>query len=54
MRGSPHLHSLWWVEDAPNLDTLAGRMAAPEFIDRYITTEIPDDDSLMQRRVQSL
>jgi DNA replication protein DnaC len=47
-RGSPHVHSLWWIKDAPNLDTLHGLKEAPAFIDKYITTQIPplgqDDD----------
>ncbi len=53
LRGSPHLHSVWWVEDAPDLDTVEGRRLAPDFIDRYITTEIPSD-TLMAKRVQAL
>ena len=23
-RGSPHIHSLWWVEDAPDIKTVEG------------------------------
>ena len=33
MRGSPYVHSLWWIDGAPNLDTEEGRNAAPDFID---------------------
>ena len=36
-RGSPHIHSLWWVRDAPNLRTVEGKRATPEFDDKYIT-----------------
>ena len=36
-KGSPHIHSLWWVKDAPNLRTVEGKRATPEFIDKYIT-----------------
>ena len=36
LRGSPHVHSMWWIRDAPNLDTTAGRQ-----IDRYISVNIP-------------
>ena len=43
LRGSPHIHSLWWVKDAPNLDTVEGRTAAPDFIDRYISARIPEE-----------
>ena len=49
LRGSPHVHSLWWVKDAPDLQTVEGLRAVPGFIDKYITTEIPsegEDDKL--------
>ena len=45
----PHIHSLWWVKDAPNLQTVEGLRAVPGFIDQYITTRIPpegEDDEL--------
>ena len=41
LRGSPHVHSLWWVKDAPDLQTVEGLRAVPGFIDKYITTKIP-------------
>ena len=44
LRCSPHVHSLWWVKDAPNLQTV-GLCATPDFIDRYITTRVPSGDS---------
>ena len=43
------MHSLWWVKDAPDLQTVEGLRAVPGFIDKYITTEIPsegEDDEL--------
>ena len=40
-RGSPHIHSLWWVKDAPDLDTTEGKRWAPAFIDRFITCHVP-------------
>ena len=49
LRGSPHVHSLWWVKDAPDLQTVEGLRAVPGFIDQYITTKIPsegEDDEL--------
>ena len=49
LRESPHIHSLWWVKDAPNLQTVEGLRAVPGFIDQYITTRIPpegEDDEL--------
>ena len=32
---------MWRIRDAPNLDTTAGRQIAPEYIDRYISVNIP-------------
>ena len=43
LRESPHVHSLWWVKDAPDLQTVEGLRAVPGFIDKYITTEIPSE-----------
>ena len=43
LRGTPHVHSLWWIKDAPDLDTKAGSQSAPEFIDRYISVQFPDE-----------
>ena len=40
LRGSPHVHSLWWIKDAPDLDTKAVSKSAPEFIDRYISIQV--------------
>ena len=42
-RGSPHIHSLWWVEDAPDIKTVECRRKAPNFIDKYISCHIPKD-----------
>ena len=44
LRGSPHVHSLWWTKDAPNLDTIEGRQSAPDFIDKFITVAVPEKD----------
>ena len=43
LRGSPHVHSLWWIKDAPDLDTKAGSQSASEFIDIYISVRVPDE-----------
>ena len=43
LRGSPHVHSMWWIKDAPNLDTATGRQVAPQYIDRYISVGIPKE-----------
>ena len=45
LRGSPHIHSLWWIKDAPNLDTVEARTVAPDFIDQYISARIPEEGS---------
>ncbi|XP_035675782.1 uncharacterized protein LOC118415349 [Branchiostoma floridae] len=45
LRGSPHLHCMFWVENAPDLDTIEGRQSAPAFIDKYISTQLPDDQN---------
>ena len=31
------------MKDAPNLDMVEGRTAAPDFIDRYISASIPEE-----------
>lgn len=54
LRGSPHIHSLWWIKDAPNLDTVEGLRRAPSFIDKYVSADIPEEDSLLRRRVLAL
>ncbi|KAI7790400.1 hypothetical protein IRJ41_003612 [Triplophysa rosa] len=43
-RGSPHVHCLFWVEDAPKHDDREVRQRRTTFIDRYITCEIPRED----------
>ena len=40
LRGSPRVHSMWWIKDAPNLYTAAGRPIAPQ----YISVNIPSQD----------
>ena len=55
-RGSPHIHSLWWVEGAPDMETEEGRAAAPDFIDTYISAKIPsvEEDPLLNHQVSTL
>jgi hypothetical protein len=43
MRGSPHVHMFLWVEGAPKLDTVDGMRDAPGFIDKYVSTCMPQD-----------
>ena len=42
-RGSPHVHYLFWVENAPTLDQ-HGEEAVCEFIDKYVTCSISTND----------
>ena len=55
-RGSPHIHSIFWIDGAPDLDTVEGRRDAPQFIDNFISTYIPpagENDDL-RKKVTSL
>lgn len=40
-RGSPHTHCIFWIEDAPKFEENSDEEVV-EFIDRYVTCEIPD------------
>jgi hypothetical protein len=53
-RGSPHIHMVIWVKDAPDMATEAGRKAAPSFIERYISTCVPDQPGQLQDLVKKL
>lgn len=51
-RGSPHVHCLFWVENAPKL-LEDGKQAVCDFIDKYVTCSIPvQDDDLHQTVLQ--
>ena len=39
------MHSFWWVENAPSTDTVEGLQAVPDFVDCYLTTQIPPEGS---------
>ena len=41
-RGSPHVHCLFWVEDAPLIDRDSDEEVV-QFIDKYVTCELPAD-----------
>nr|XP_034326027.1 uncharacterized protein LOC105328140 [Crassostrea gigas] len=43
-RGSPHMHCLYWVENAPNIDS-DGVEAVCNFIDKYVTCAVPAESS---------
>ncbi|XP_056004163.1 uncharacterized protein LOC130049939 [Ostrea edulis] len=51
-RGSPHMHCLYWVENAPNIDS-DGEEAVCNFIDRYVACAVPSesDDPELRKSV---
>ncbi|XP_077060992.1 uncharacterized protein LOC143713566 [Siphateles boraxobius] len=56
-RGSPHVHCLFWVENAPKLneDNEDNDALVAAFIDHYITCETPgDDDTELYETVNSV
>ncbi|CAF2917755.1 unnamed protein product [Rotaria sp. Silwood2] len=40
--GLPHLHTLLWLDNFPSIDTLEGRKSIIEFIDKFLSTCLPD------------
>ncbi|XP_062598312.1 uncharacterized protein LOC134259730, partial [Saccostrea cucullata] len=54
-RGSPHMHCLYWIENAPNIDS-DGEGAVCNFIDRYVTCALPSeiDDSDLRKTVSEV
>ncbi|XP_052692014.1 uncharacterized protein LOC128170074 [Crassostrea angulata] len=51
-RGSPHMHCLYWIENAPNIDS-DGVEVVCNFIDRYVTCAVPSesDDAELRKSV---
>lgn len=43
MRGSPHIHMFIWTKEHQDLQAEFGRSLAPAFIDKYVSTTLPDD-----------
>ncbi|CAF1648403.1 unnamed protein product [Rotaria magnacalcarata] len=43
--GLPHLHTLLWLDNFPSVDTIDGRKAIIEFIDKFLDTSLPDKQS---------
>lgn len=41
-RGSPHMHCLFWIDGAPKLEQ-DGEIAVCNFVDKYVTCEIPSE-----------
>ncbi|KAE8291439.1 ATP-dependent DNA helicase PIF1 [Larimichthys crocea] len=44
-RGSPHIHLLVWIKDAPEFDDLQDDSVVIKFIDQYITCQMPDPNA---------
>ena len=43
-RGSPHIHCLFWVKDAPEFDKDTDEEIC-DFVDEYISCELPDNET---------
>ena len=52
-RGSPHIHCLFWIEDAPVIDKNTDEEVV-EFIDKYVTCELPTQDETLLDIVTSV
>ena len=50
-RGSPHIHSLLWVNDSPRIDVDSDEDVV-EFVDTFITCHKPMDDSELSKLVK--
>ncbi|XP_062609537.1 uncharacterized protein LOC134271330 [Saccostrea cucullata] len=48
-RGSPHMHCLYWVENAPKLDE-DGEDAVCSFIDKYVSCAVPPETEDLELR----
>ena len=53
-RGSPHVHSFWWIKDAPSAATVEGKRSMPAFIDKHISTQLPENDGNLRQLVEQL
>ncbi|XP_062414175.1 uncharacterized protein LOC119206796 [Pungitius pungitius] len=52
-RGSPHVHCLFWIENAPKLDKNTDDEVV-QFIDKYVTCELPSQDEPLKAIVTSV
>ncbi|XP_055088463.1 uncharacterized protein LOC129457426 [Periophthalmus magnuspinnatus] len=52
-RGSPHIHALFWVENAPRIDQNTDQEVTT-FIDEYVTCELPQNDPKLAEMVKTL
>ena len=44
-RGSPHIHMLVWIKDAPEIEDPEHCQDVTDFIDRYINCQMPDEEA---------
>uniref|UniRef100_A0AAX7UK93 ATP-dependent DNA helicase n=1 Tax=Astatotilapia calliptera TaxID=8154 RepID=A0AAX7UK93_ASTCA len=52
-RGSPHVHCLFWIENAPQIDKNTDEEVI-QFIDEYVTCELPSQDETLLDIVSSV
>ena len=52
-RGSPHVHCLFWIENAPIIDKNSDAEVI-DFIDRYVTCQLPSEDQGLLDTVTSV
>ncbi|KAA0701445.1 ATP-dependent DNA helicase PIF1 [Triplophysa tibetana] len=52
-RGSPHVHCLFWIENAPVIDKNTDEEVI-QFIDKYVTCELPSQDDTLLDIVTSV
>jgi len=52
-RGSPHVHCLFWIENAPQIDKATDE-EVNQFIDKFVTCELPSDDEPLRNIVTSV
>lgn len=52
-RGSPHVHMVDWAKNAPSIDKNTEE-EVQQFIDQYITCELPEDDDYLYNLVSSV
>ena len=52
-RGSPHIHMVIWIKDAPDFMTASDKEISV-FVDKYISCALPSDDEALREKVTKL
>ncbi|XP_067660106.1 uncharacterized protein, partial [Haliotis asinina] len=52
-RGSPHTHCLFWIENAPKIDSDSDE-AVVNFVDKYVSCEMPENENELSSIVDSV